>query len=120
MSRASFFSMGFSSKRLGIAGRWANVHLPRFTSSSSGMPISSRWPTADEMTWRSLSKYSPWRVKPPSARAMSAATEGFSAMIRLLDIPGIRPRAGRSERAMVPERSKPRQENLWLEDVVTS
>ena len=49
-SRFSFFSIGFSANWDGIAGRWANVHLPRFTSSASGMPISSRWPTADEST----------------------------------------------------------------------
>ncbi len=48
--RFSFFSIGFSAKTVGIAGRWAKVHLPRFTSSSSGMPISSRCPTADEIT----------------------------------------------------------------------
>ncbi len=55
-SRFSFFSIGFSANFDGTAGRWANVHLPRLTSSSSGIPISSRWPTADESTARSLSK----------------------------------------------------------------
>src|SRR5436853_6162663 len=50
------------------------------------MPISSRWPTAEERTYRSPSKYSSLRASPPSARAMSAATEGFSAMIRRLAI----------------------------------
>src|SRR5437773_6614819 len=50
------------------------------------MPISSRWPTAEESTERSPSKYSSWRASPPSVRAMSAATEGFSAMIRRLAI----------------------------------
>ena len=50
LRRASFFSIGFSANFDGIAGRCANVHLPRFTSSSSGIPISSRWPTADDRT----------------------------------------------------------------------
>ncbi len=55
-SRFSFFSMGFSANFDGSAGRCANVHLPRLTSSSSGMPISSRCPTAEETTCLSLSK----------------------------------------------------------------
>ena len=46
----------------------------------------SKWPTAYESTALSLSKNSPdlSLVKPPSALAMSAATEGFSAMISAL------------------------------------
>ena len=55
-SRFSFFSIGFSANLDGTAGRCANVHLPRLTSSSSGIPISSRWPTADDRTCLSLSK----------------------------------------------------------------
>ena len=56
LRRLAFFSIGFSANFDGMAGRCAKVHLPRFTSSSSGMPISSRWPTAEESTCRSLSK----------------------------------------------------------------
>ena len=55
-SRFSFFSIGFSANLDGTAGRCANVHLPRLTSSSSGIPISSRCPTAEESTYLSLSK----------------------------------------------------------------
>ncbi len=50
LSRFSFFSIGLSANFDGIAGRWAKVHLPRLTSSASGIPISSRWPTAEEST----------------------------------------------------------------------
>jgi hypothetical protein len=56
LRRFSFFSMGLSANFDGTAGRCANVHLPRLTSSSSGMPISSRCPTAEDRTYRSLSK----------------------------------------------------------------
>ena len=54
--RSSDFSIGFSANAEGIAGRCANVHFPRLTSSSSGIPISSRWPTAEATIVSSPSK----------------------------------------------------------------
>ena len=86
LSRSALFSIGLRSNSGGITGRWANDHLPRLTSYCSGAAISTRWPTADDSTYWSLSKKSPCLAKPPSARAMSAATEGFSAMIRAFPI----------------------------------
>ena len=48
--------IGLGANAEGIAGSCANVHLPRLTYSSSGMPISSRWPTAEETIVSSPSK----------------------------------------------------------------
>ena len=76
-SRSAVFSIGFSSKCDGITGSLANVHLPRLTSSSSGSPISTRWPTAELITYRSFSKWSPSFLMLPSAFAISLATDGF-------------------------------------------
>ncbi len=45
--RPLLLSIGFSSKCGGITGRLLKLHLPRFTSNSSGALISSRWPTAE-------------------------------------------------------------------------
>src|SRR5690606_22879360 len=78
--------IGFRAKCGGITGRCANDHFPRLTSYSSGAEISTRWPTADDSTYWSDSKYSSCLVKPPSVFAMSFATEGFSAMMSVLDI----------------------------------
>src|SRR6478672_6250065 len=86
LRRDSVLAIGFSAKYGGIIGRWVKLHLPRLTSYSSGTAISSRWPTADDRTYSSDSKYSSCLVKPPSALAMSFATEGFSAMMRALVI----------------------------------
>mgnify|MGYP002653944569 CR=1 FL=1 len=44
--RAETRSTGFRSKCGGITGRWAKLHLPRFTSKASGAWISTKWPTA--------------------------------------------------------------------------
>src|SRR3954467_6607564 len=57
-----------------------------FLSISSGINSSATWPTADEMTYSSFSKWSPFLGTFPRARARSAATLGFSAMISDLDI----------------------------------
>src|ERR1041385_3351960 len=72
-------------------GRWAKLHLPRFTSNSSGTHNSSKWPTADDRTYLSLSKKSPMAslVNPPSALAISLATDGSSAMINALPIANV-------------------------------
>src|SRR5207247_2196041 len=56
LSRCSLFSSGASSKCGGITGRCLNDHLPFFTSYSSGTASSSRWPTADDSRYSSLSK----------------------------------------------------------------
>src|ERR1041385_246678 len=82
--RSLLFSIGERSKCGGIRGSRANDHLPFLTSYFSGTASSSRCPTAEDRTYSSLSKWSPLRVKPPSARAMSAATDGFSAMMSFL------------------------------------
>ena len=84
-SRDLALSIGARSKCGGITGRWAKLHLPRLTSNSSGALISTRWPTAEVTTYRSFSKWSSCLSNLPalgvSARTMSWATEGFSAMI---------------------------------------
>ena len=49
-------SMGARSKCGGITGRLLKLHLPRFTSNSSGALISTRWPTAEVTTYWSFSK----------------------------------------------------------------
>ena len=89
LRRAAFLSIGCRSKCGGMTGRWAKVHLPRLTSNCSGTHNSSRWPTADESTYWSLSKKSSCFLKPPSALAMSPATDGFSAMIKALPIQSV-------------------------------
>ena len=86
LRRASVFGIGLSAKYGGIIGKCAKLHLPRFTSNSSGTAISSKWPTADDRTYSSDSKYSSCLVKPPSVFAISFATEGFSAMMRVFVI----------------------------------
>ena len=81
------FSTGLRSKCGGITGRCAKLHLPRLTSNASGAWISSKWPTALVTTYCSFSKWSSCLSKRPatgaSARTMSCATEGFSAMTRV-------------------------------------
>src|SRR5471030_2108300 len=84
LRRASVLAIGLSAKYGGIIGRCAKLHLPRLTSCSSGTAISSRWPTAEDSTYSSDSKYSSCLVKPPSVFAISFATDGFSAMMRVL------------------------------------
>src|SRR5450830_1721599 len=84
LRRDSVLAIGLSAKCGGIIGRWVKVHLPRLTSYSSGTAISSKWPTAEDSTYSSDSKYSSCLVKPPSVFAISFATEGFSAMMRVL------------------------------------
>src|SRR5437868_1352361 len=80
--------MGARSKCGGMTGRLAKLHLPRFTSNSSGALISTRWPTADVTMCVSFSKYSAAFSNLPTtgvnARTMSCATDGFSAMISVL------------------------------------
>ena len=80
--------MGAKSKCGGITGRLAKLHLPRLTSNSSGALISTKWPTALVTTYRSFSKWSSCLSNLPavgvSARTMSWATLGFSAMIKVL------------------------------------
>jgi hypothetical protein len=80
--------MGARSKCGGTTGRCAKLHLPRLTSYSSGALISTRWPTAEVTTQRSFSKWSaPFSNLPlagVSARTMSCATLGFSAMMTVL------------------------------------
>ncbi|MNV16610.1 hypothetical protein D3C71_1073790 [compost metagenome] len=44
--RVLVLSTGLRSKYGGMTGRCAKLHLPRFTSNSSGAWISTRWPTA--------------------------------------------------------------------------
>src|SRR5262245_12626606 len=82
--RFALRSIGERSKCGGITVRCLNVHLPFFTSCDGGTTISSKCPTADDTAYSSLSKYSFLRDMPPSARAISAATEGFSAMMSFL------------------------------------
>jgi hypothetical protein len=86
-------STGFRSKKGGITGRWAKLHLPRLTSNSSGAWISTRWPTALVTTYFSFSKYSSCLSNLPAtgvrARTMSWATDGFSAITNVFhDHPG--------------------------------
>ena len=59
-----------------------------FLSISSGISSSTTWPTAEEMTYSSFSKWSPFFGTLPSARARSCATLGFSAMMRDLAMKG--------------------------------
>src|SRR5882672_6226448 len=94
-NRASLRSIGARSKCGGTTGNFANDHLPFLTSCSGGKVSSSKWPTAEDSTYLSLSKYSPLRVNPPSAREMSAATDGFSAMMSFF---GMRGREGYPQR----------------------
>ena len=79
---------GGRGRRGGITGRLAKLHLPRLTSNSSGAWISTRWPTALVTTYCSFSKCSSCLSNLPAtgvrARTMSCATEGFSAMTRVL------------------------------------
>ena len=86
--RVLVLSTGFKSKCGGITGKWAKLHLPRFTSNASGAWISTKCPTALETTYCSFSKYSSCFSNLPleavSARTISWATEGFSAMTRVL------------------------------------
>jgi hypothetical protein len=88
LSRVLVLSIGLSSKCGGITGRWAKLHLPRLTSNSSGAWISTRWPTALVTTYFSFSKWSSIFSNLPatgvSARTMSWATEGFSAITSVL------------------------------------
>src|SRR5205807_10653263 len=73
----------------GIIGSVSRRQKPYFfLSMSSGMSSSATCPTADEMTYCSFSKWSPCFGIFPRTRAMSAATLGFSAMTRDLDIEG--------------------------------
>jgi hypothetical protein len=51
-----------------------------------GALISSRWPTAEPMIMSSRTQKSPSRLNPLRARAMEAATEGFSAITKESDI----------------------------------
>src|SRR5258706_10028692 len=88
LSRFSLLSIGARSKCGGTTGSLANDHLPFLTSCSGGSVSSSRCPTAEDSTYFPLSKYSPLRVNPPSARDMSAATDGFSAMMSFFDMRG--------------------------------
>ena len=87
LSRVLVLSMGFRSKKGGMTGRLAKLHLPRLTSNSSGAWISSKWPTAEVTIHSSLSKCSSCFSNLPAvgvmARTMSCATEGFSAMTRV-------------------------------------
>ena len=79
-----------------VSGHWApGSKIPsvrelasgRLTSNASGAWISSKWPTALVTTYCSFSKWSSCLSKRPatgaSARTMSCATEGFSAMTRV-------------------------------------
>ncbi|CAD5371810.1 hypothetical protein RA210_U170039 [Rubrivivax sp. A210] len=88
LSRVLALSMGATSKCGGTTGRWAKLHLPRLTSYSSGALISTRWPTAEVTTKSSFSKCSACFSNLPllgvSARTMSCATLGFSAMMIVL------------------------------------
>ena len=87
LSRVLVLSIGLRSKCGGITGRFAKLHLPRLTSNSSGAWISTKWPTALVTTYFSFSKWSSSFSNFPasgvSARTMSWATEGFSAMTRV-------------------------------------
>ncbi|OQC04002.1 MAG: hypothetical protein BWX79_02562 [Alphaproteobacteria bacterium ADurb.Bin100] len=82
--RVLVLSTGLRSKYGGITGRCAKLHLPRLTSNASGAWISTRWPTALVTTYWSFSKCSSCFSNLPdtgvSARTMSCATLGFSAM----------------------------------------
>ena len=84
LRRLLVLSIGASSKCGGSTGRCAKLHLPRLTSNSSGALISTRWPTAEVTTNWSFSKWSSCFSNLPytgvSARTMSCATDGFSAM----------------------------------------
>ena len=88
LRRDLVLSTGLSSKRGGITGRLAKLHLPRFTSYSSGACISSKWPTALVTMYLSFSKWSSCLLNAPTtgvrARTMSCATEGFSAITNAL------------------------------------
>src|SRR5579864_4587613 len=88
LKRAFVFSIGLSSNSSGMIGKFAKLHLPRFTSISLGNANSTKCPTAEEMIDWSLSKKSSCFLKPPRERARSAATLGFSAMMSDLDIFG--------------------------------
>src|SRR5258706_10458103 len=87
-NRASLRSIGARSKCGGTTGSLAKDHLPFLTSCSGGKVSSSKWPTAEDSRYLSLSKYSPLRVNPPNAREMSAATDGFSAMMSFFGMRG--------------------------------
>src|SRR5690606_897117 len=78
---AERLSVGPNSNWGGMTGRWVKLHLPR--TGSFGATRLSRWPTLEDSTYCSLSKEAPSRVKPPKAREMPSAAEGFSAMIRV-------------------------------------
>ena len=84
-SRCSDLGRGCRSKLGGMTGRCAKLHYPLFTSYCSGATISKRCPTAEEINMSSRSKTSSFFSKPPSARARSAATDGFSAITRVFD-----------------------------------
>jgi hypothetical protein len=84
-SLCSDLGSGCRSKVGGMTGRCAKLHFPLFTSYCSGATISNRCPTAEEINMSSRSKTSSFFSKPPSARARSAATDGFSAITRVFD-----------------------------------
>src|SRR5690606_1273623 len=67
-----------------MTGRCVKLHLP--LTGSLGATRPSRWPTLEDSTYWSLSKYSPSRLNPPRAREMSSATDGFSAIMSVLPI----------------------------------
>src|SRR5450830_862553 len=101
--RLLVLSTGFRWKKGGITGRLAKLHLPRLTSNCSGAWISTRCPTALVTTKTSFSKgssnFSNLPVLGVSARTMSCATDGFSAITRVFVISAsslfkVRPEAG--------------------------
>src|SRR4051812_6261944 len=80
-------SIGLSSNSSGMIGSVSSRQKPYFfLSMSSGISSSATCPTAEEMTYSSFSKWSPFLGTLPRARARSAATLGFSAMMSDLDI----------------------------------
>ena len=76
----------FSGMRSGSIGRSAMFHFTQRSSVSPGSHSETRWPMAQVTTYSSPTRQPSPRPFTPSTRAMSRATEGFSATISFLDM----------------------------------
>ena len=76
----------FSGMRSGSIGKSAMFHFTQRSSVSPGSHSETRWPMAQVTTYSSPTRHPSPRPLTPSTRAMSRATEGFSATISFLDM----------------------------------
>ena len=76
----------FNGMRSGSIGSSAMLHFAQRGSVSPGSHSETRWPMAQVTTYCSPTRQPSPRAFTPSTRAMSLATEGFSATISFLDI----------------------------------